>query len=550
MRKLIALVLIVLVTFTGTSYASTTGSLRGSSIEGYITDWSGDSIRIEEYDGTVYLYTYDTNTGFYIDNIPAEAVDFKIGMEVFASVAGSRIVSMEGYSTENPGYIPPGGKVRNGVVQRIDRDQIIIKLPTGDTGTYYVSPAAIVLRKGETVPLSTLYEGDRVRLFFDRVDTAIVSRIQIQGESVTVKDLYKGSLGVVDYVQDIITFYNVQRFENGKWKMVRSSMSIPYSDEAQMYMGGYTIPYFNLKYYRGKEVYMAVKDFFGTDRIERMVLKSQYESAYIDKIGEINWFAGAFELSNQRNITFNEGTIIIKNGRLVDQYAINPKSDAFVVADGRSSALIADVIYIYNEDINNSNIGQNLIYAGRLDQIVQGSAVLKDFFLLDRNSWVSFSGEKELYFDSDTDIFNMEALKEVSPEEFLAGYYAVDEDSDYVSKNKLKDWYAYIYTDGDRISCIALQKNMDSLLRQRISNGIIDSNVDDSLVGWTVSLRNGADWSSRKEKWMARSAAARVNIEKALVIKDGRTVPQEELLPGDRLYIVRDDFLAKVVIVK
>lgn len=550
MKKLIAAILLVFFCFTGTTYADNTGFGKESYVEGYIIRKTEDSIGIEEYDGTTSLLTYDNNTSFSIDNVPVDAVDFRVGMEVIAAVRGSRISSIESYSTENPGYISPGSRVRNGVVQKIDRDKLILKLPTGESVSYFVSPATIALRKGQTVPLSVLYEGDRVRLFFDSVDTSVISRIHIQGESVTVKELYKGKLGVVDYVRDEITFYDLRKFVNGKWETSKGSITLPYSDELKVYSGGYTIPYYNLKYYRGKEVYMAIKDFFGTERIEKMVVKSQYETVYNDKIKEISWFSEALELSNNKNISFNEGTIIVKNGRLVDQYSINSGSDAFIAADGRNTGLVADVVYIYNEDINNSNIGQNLVYAGRLDEIVQGSVVLRDYFLLDMNDWVSFGDEKELYYDSDTEIIDMETGKRVSEEEFLTGHYAVDEDSKYVKDNRLKDWFAYIYADGDRISSIAMQKNVDSLLRQRISNGIVASAYEDPLIGWTVSLMNGAEWSRRNEKWMVRSEPARVNIEKALIIKDGRIISGEELMTGDRLYVVRDDFLGKVIIVK
>lgn len=550
MKKILLILLIIIIAASPVSYASTTGPYLTGFIEGYISGWVGGRIQIEEYDGTVHTLSFVERPAFMIDQRPAGLKDFKVGMEVYAELTGRSISYMDSFSTENPGYIPPGSKVRSGNIQKIGRDQITVKLPTGGTETYFFSSATIVQKKGINVPLNTLYEGDRVRLFFDEADSVMVSRMQIEGDSVIIKDLYRGTLNSAGSFEAVITLGDVDKFENGKWKTVKSSMSIPYSDELPVYIGGQRIPYKNLKYYTGKAVYMAVKNFFGKDRIEKMILRSQYESAYSEKIEEINWFAGAFELSNRRNITFNEGTVIIKNGRLVDQYAINPMSDAFVVADGRGGELMADVIYIYNEDINNSNIGQNYIYAGRLDQIVQDKVVLKDFFLLNKNSWESFSDEKELFYDNDTGIIDLEAGRIISPEEFYSGDYAVDEDTGYARNNRLKDWYAYIYADGDRIAGIMVQKNMDSLLGQRTTNGIAESISVDPLVGWTINLRNGADWSGRKEKWVEKSVSTRINIETAMIIKDGEIVPQDELRPGDRLYIIRDGFEAKVVIVK
>lgn len=535
---------------TTTSYASTTGPYSAGYIEGFVKEWVDGKIRIEEYDGTEHLLSIDPKASFMIDGRNTKPVDFKPGMEVYAVLTGRNITYIEGFSTENPGYIAPGGKMRSGTVQKIDRDQIILKLPTGDLETYFTSSATIAMKKGVNVPLSTLYEGDRVKFYFDEIDTSMISRMQIEGNSVIIKDLYKGKLTLADRYENTITLESAEVYKNGKWELLKSSMSLPYSDDIPVYAGGQKIPYKNLKYYSGKTVYMAIRNFFGSSRIEKMVLKSQYESAYSEKIREINWFTGAFELSNNRNITFNEGTVIIKNGRLVDSYAVSAGSDAFVVTDGRDSEQMADVVYIYNEEINNSNIGQFYLYSGRLDEIVSDRVVLKDFFLLNQNNWESFSEDKEFYYDSETYLYDLEEKEEITPEEFYSEYYAVDESSDYVEDNDLEDWYGYLYTDGDRIACISMQKDMDSLLKQRITNGTVDSISEDSLVGWTIQLKNAADWSGRNEKWMQKKTTLRVNLEKAMIIKDGRMIPQEDINPGDRLYIVRDDFTAKVVIVK
>jgi len=550
MRRIAVVLLLFLVITTTLSYASPTSPYINGYIEGYISGWSDGGIQIEEYDGTMHTLSFSQNPVLLIDQRPVNLQDFKVGMEVYAQLTGRRISYMDSFSTEIPGYIPPGGKVRSGIVQEIDRDQIVVKLATGGTETYFTTPATIVLKKGVNVPLSTLYEGDRVKLYFDEAGSALISRMHIEGDSVVVKDLYRGVLNAADNYNTALILGDVEKLENGGWKSVESSMSIPYTDEVPIYIGGQTVSPRNLKYYTGKVVYMAVSSFFGKTRAEKMVIKSQYESTYSDKIEEINWFTGIFELSNNKNISFNDGTIIIKNGRLVDQYGINPMSDAFIIADGRTGDLAANVIYIYNEDINNSNIGQNYIYAGRLDQILQNKVVMEDFFVINENSWESFDDEKELYYDNDTTIFDLEAGEKISPEKFYAGDYAVDEDTDYAKDNNLKDWYAYMFTDGDRIVGITVKKNMDSLLRQRASNGIIGSISDDPLVGWTVELKNGADWSDRKEKWIAKTVDTSINVEKALIIKDGKVISADELRIGDRLYIIRDGFEAKVVIVK
>ncbi|WP_255547801.1 hypothetical protein [Crassaminicella indica] len=557
MKKIWIIVAMLLLTSV-ISYADINGPYRDGLIEGYVKKVLENQIQIEEYDGTVHLLNLDRKVNFQIDGKNVRLKDFKPGMEVYGELRGRRLKYLEGYSTENLGYIPPGGKVRTGIVKKIDRDQIIIKNLIGKEETYFTSPATVCLKKGENVPLSVLYEGDRVRLYFDEVDTKMISRMSIEGDSILIKNLYRGKLARADQLEDEIVLDKVEVFRNGKWQGFNNSIAIPYSSDLPLYVGGQRLHYKNLKYYRGKTVYMAIKDFFGTDKIEKMVVKSQYEKTYSDKIKRINWYSDTFELANHKNMTFSEGTMVIKNGRLVDKESINPESDAFIVADGRGSNLYADVINIYNEDLNNSNIGQNYIYAGRLSRIFEDKVYLKDFYLLDRHEWESFrtrdeDDEKELFYDNDTIIYDIENKKYILPKEFFAGDYSVDEDTDddeRIKNKHLKDWYGYIYTDGDRITSIMVQKDLDSLRRQRVTTGVIEKAEEDSLVGWTVYLRDAKDYSYRHDKWMAKNTTIRVNLEKAMIVKNGKIINSYELQPGNRLYIVRDDFYGKVVVVK
>lgn len=523
-----------------------------STVDGYIININitESRIELEDYRGYVRVLNIAPGAALLIDDTPAALNDFKVGMEVHAQYLGYTLTRLESWSTENPGYIPPGGKVRTGIVKTIDRNQLILQLATGKEETYFTSPATIVLKNGINVPLNTLYEGDRVKLYFDDKDTSIISRINIQGDSVKIKGLYKGILHSQNPMDNTILLKDVEVFQNGTWRELKNILQIQCSSDVPIYYSGQKISPNNLKYYNGKTVYIAAKDFFGKDVTGQMVIKSIYESTFSEKIEEVNWYASAFELKNKRNIDFSEGTIFVKNNRLVDSFALSPGQDAFVVADGRGAKALASVVYIYNQDINNSNIGQYWLYAGRLDMVVENKVVLTDFFILNQNEWESFDDEKELYFDNDTFIFDLENMERITHEEFITGHYAVDEDSSFRRRQGLRSWYAYAYTDGDRIVAIALKKDMDSLLRQRITLGTIETLEDNALVGKTIILRDARDWSSRNEKWMEKGLPVRMRVEKSLLIKDDKMISWDELKPGDDVYCIRDDFECIFLLVK
>ncbi|WP_341876118.1 hypothetical protein [Defluviitalea saccharophila] len=544
-------VLSILFSTTGV-FADLTTPYRQGFIEGFLMEIGENEVSIEEYDGTLHTLSFDKNPLFAIDTLNASLKDFKAGMEVYATLKNRNISYMEGFSTAAPGYIPEGSKIRTGTIKAIDRNQLIIKLDTGKEETYFTTPATILLKDGKRVSLNTLYVGDRVKLYFDEINTMMVSRIAVQGKSIQVKGLYKGKIAAADVIDEDLTLTDLKLFRNGQWENVSSAKTISYSGDSPIYIGGQEVSPSKLKYYVGNTAYMVVKDFFSSDRVEAMVLKNQYETNYTDTIEEMNWYAQSFELAtNHRNLTFNDGTIVIKNGRLVDIYALGPGMDAFIVGDGRIDGMAANVVYIYNEDMNNSNIGQDYLYEGRIDVVFRDSIILRDFALLNKHEWEGFDDTKELYYDEDTMIYDLEEGKIKTPEEFYFEDYAVDEDSDYADDYDLEDWYAYVYTDGDRINAIMVQKNRDSLLRQRVTNGVIGAVPENhQWTGWRVNIINASDWSPRNGQWMARKDAFNLILEEAMIIKDGKIIQADELKPNDRLYIVRDGLEAKVVIVK
>jgi hypothetical protein len=159
-----------------------------------------------------------------------------------------------------------------------------------------------------------------------------------------------------------------------------------------------------------------------------------------------------------------------------------------VVADGRLGTKTADLVCILGDSLNNSNVGQYQVYFARLNLLTENSVAIQEYFVLNDNCWESFNEDKELFYDQDTSLYDQEEAEFISCDEFLGG--------DYVSADTSDCWYAYLYTDGDRIVAASLQDNSDSLLRQRISMGIIAGLTEDQAVGWKVEMTQAGDWSS------------------------------------------------------
>lgn len=559
MKKLLLIMALIITLLPGTALAAPTTPYSQGYVEGYLLNINNPgadaaantavSLEIESYAGEIYTLALAANATFSLDGILVKITDFRAGMEIYATLKGKSIVSAEGYASANPGYITPGSKVRTGVVTSIEAEQLEIKLPTSEKAVFAFDPGTVMTRAGKAAGIDSLYVGDRVKLYFDTIDSNLVSRIQVEGSSVEISGLYKGTIKLVDSIADTVSLDNVKLLQNGTWVKASLPVKIPY-DRSSLYAAGRLVTPSNLKYYRGKTVYAVSRTVFGQQRLDKMVVLSQYETNYQEKINSINWYTEALEMNNNKNLSFNDGTIIIKSGRLVDKYALNQYDDVIAVADGRGGASMADVVCVLNENLNNSNIGEHYLYAGSLDEITEGQVLLKDFYQVDQNSWVSLSGSKELYYDDDTGIINLETGKTLTGSELMSGNYAVDEASSYVKDNNLADWFAYIYTDGDRITAMGLQQESDSLLSQRITCGSIEKLEEDEQAGWLVSVRDARDWSEHGSRWMLKNNSLRMNLNKAVIYKKGMLVEPGSLTAGDRVFVLRDDFDVKLLLVK
>lgn len=530
----------------GTVLAESVNPFAQGFIEGYLRNISAGTeygagisshiIQVESYDGILYEIEMVPGAALSIDQLPADINAFKISMEIYGELRGNRLISLESYSTANMAYIAPGSKFRTGMIEKIDRNQLQLFLDTGEEMTCYLGLASIVMRNGENVGANTLYEGDRVRIFFDDLDSKIISRIEVEGNSIIIQDIYRAELRYVDSSEDRVSLADIKVLRNGKWADYKESWQLDYNRNKPLYMGKQKVAYQNLKYYCNKDVYIAVSNVLGEDYIEKMVIKGRYESIYSDKIKDINWYTGSLELKNLQNVDFYKGSIIIKNGRLLDQYALNASADVLLVADEYYDQKIASVINVLDTGINNSNIGQYRIYAGEVEHIFKNRLDFAEFYYLESNEWVSFDKEEELYFGTDTAFYDLDLAKEITYEEFC--------------KNEYEDYFIYAFSDGERILAAILKEKNDLLLKQRTSFGIITEINNDATLGWTAKLKDVGDWSKRKEQWILRTNDLSINLGKILIIKENKTITAAELQRGDRLYLIRDNAEVKIVVVK
>lgn len=555
MKRISIIIMIIILTWTATVQGAPNPQEANIDIEGYLMEIQppGEGpamVIIEGYAGNRYQLNLNEATQLFIDALPVALTDLRPGLEVLAAASDGILVSLDAFSTPEPAYILPGSRTIQGLVTQIDRDQIRVRGDNGVDERYAMAPFTIATRNGQSVPLDSLYAGDRVILYFDELDSYVISRMEIEGKSVLVSNLYRGKVQSLNPLIGNLAVGDVEVFKNGDWQAHQALMTVPYQDEVPVYISGSLVPESKLKYYRGKTVYLLARSIMGRETVDRMIVKNESEYSYTGKIAAINWYANEFELSNNLNFYIGDGSIVMRDGRLQDKTALTDQANALILADAWGGRRTANIVYILDDTINPSNFGQRGLIVGQLDLITDDSLWVKDYYTLQDNAWEEVNEEKQLFYDSDCKIYDIESEEWIDPRALVAGDYSVDEDSDYTEDNDLTDWYGYIYIDGDRAIAMTVQPELDSLLSQRVTSGQVAGISEDSLVGWTIDLSDARDWSSYKEQWMPKNSNLKVNVENVLVIKNGQAVTPDRLQTGDRLYLVRDDYNAKFIMVK
>ncbi len=505
---------------------------------------SQTTVLIADYDGNLFEFELSPLAGLLIDQRPARVQDFRPGLEVYGVIQNGMLVSLEGYSVAQPGYLTPGTQTVQGTVKSINRNIIELVQSNGQLVALTTTPATLLQKNGLNLNLNLLYPGDRVKCFLDGLYSNIIARMELEGDAVLIKNVYRGTLQAADRSDDYITLTNTKYLVNGAWQDLQGVTRIPYNSRIPVYVKNQRIPNQNLKYYRDKEVYVAVASRWGRDYIEKMIIKADYEFAYIDRIDQINYGARMFSLLNyKQNIAFHEGTIIVRNGRLVDYDTtgqwknLNPSSDVLVAAEGANGTQSAMLVAVLNEDINHSNIGNHLIYYGELDQIRQYDLDLKNAQYLQGeinggaagNNWQSANSTnavQNLLWNRDTSIYDADSGQLLSAEQFIASNY--------------RGWYAHLYTDGNIILAMVVKKQPSA--QQERYLGTIGQLSSNAITGSGLVMQNSSMWLANSLHWAhSLGNTSLFALQDALIIKENHRITVDDLKAGDRLYVVREN---------
>lgn len=490
------------------------------------------TITIKNAQGQTTTVSIDKYATLSVDTLPTTIEAFKLGMEVEVDVNLGRVKAMRGSTGTAPGKIEQGDRVVTGTVNQIDPNGtfLSIRLDNGQSKTYYLNDQTTI-SKGTTLgDLSMLLEGDRVKLNFAAYNSNSIRSIEVNVQGVKVESLYKGTIQRIEQTANKIIMKNEQKFLDWRWQPNTkagvngySNSSYNYSNKTPIYLGTKLIQPDRLRQYVDHDVYFVTVNRSGKEVIERIIIKEKNERTFYERMTSVNTGSNSIDLQTAGTIRYHAGTIIIRNGRLVDENSLLASGTAFVVTEGSKQSEFANVVHISNDGFQSPNLTNHGIYFGQIQSANSYELTLTNAMLLSTNNYWQTESLPTLSFSNDT----------VAVEDARGSVLTIIPQQDEMKRYAGK--YGYFYIENNQIVAAHII-SPTAPTATMVSAGRIESIIQSYPA--TIRIRNVSQWQNGM--WKTAGNISSMDIEQAMIIKDGKVISAKDLRVNDRLYLLHE----------
>ncbi|WP_318617982.1 hypothetical protein [Sporosarcina sp. YIM B06819] len=490
------------------------------------------TVTIKNEQGQTMTLSIDKYATLSVDSVSTTIDAFKYGMEVEVDVNSRRVKAMRGSTGTAPGKIEHRDKVVIGTVNQLDPNGtfLSIRLDNGQSKTYYLNTQTEISKGTTFVDLSVLYEGDRVKLTFSEYNTNSIRSIDIIVQGIKVESLYKGTIQRIEPTANKVILKDEQKFLDWRWQPNTTlgangynNSSYQYSAKTPIYVGTKLIQADRLRQYANHDVYFVTVNKAGKEVIEKMVIKQKSERTFYEPMTSINTSSNIIGLQKAGAIRYHDGTILIRNGRLVDPNSLLASGTAFVVTEGNKPNQFANVVHISNDGFQSPNLIDHGIYFGRIQTANSYKLTLNNAMLLSKNNYWERESLPTLSFSNDT----------VAVEDSRGSVLTIIPQQDEMKKYAGK--YGYFYVENNQIVAahiLASTAPTAAIVSVGRIEGITQTNPA------IIRIRNVSQWQDGM--WKTAGNISSMNIEQATIIKDGKVISVKDLRVNDRLYLLHE----------
>ena len=498
---------------------------NGEFISFSYTDGKPVSIAILDANDRRVRHNLATDVLYYMNGRNTTASSFKNGLTIRLVKVGNHVTEIHG--VEN--VVTTNNQTINyqvtGIVTKIDPNGMYIEVkPDYDTEKqYYINRNTRFLKNNSVADLSMLYEGDRVKLKMPSQQTSTIVEVEIMNAGILVENIYRGTLKSSDAYRNTITVTNGQAFEN--W-MFGSSVSkelstFNFTNETTIFAGNLPIRKEDLRYYLDKEVYFVTISQFSREIIQKIVILQDNERTYYDNFKSVNTTYNYLALRSIGNMYYHKGSILIRNGRLIEPNSLTSFGTAFLITDGQTRGNYAHVVNVTNDGFNSPNLASHELYFGELAFVDSPNYLLevKNAVALSNNYW-STTDDLILSYSNGTSAnlnYHSQVIRLI-PNMDLWEY---------------ESHYGYFYVKDGHVQALHLLDDSQEK-SSRVLTGTI-STVS-TYAPTTISIKNVSQWLNGG--WIESNAVQNINLAQTLIVKNGKVINANELTTSSRVVLL------------
>jgi len=472
-----------------------------------------------------FNYSDPNSVQVYKNHQRAALEDIEPGDTVFVRIdetgAVSSISSVDNYT------------VRYGKVVSKKLSSITVETDKGIL--QYNTDGVNVIKDGRLSKISQLKDGDRVKLLINEAPNLTrLKEITIESGDKLVANIYKGKFNSYNSLSNQILLSDPWVLRKGVWVKdeVEPMKSLRLGDNFAAYYGGTAQPVKDMnKYLPGAVVYLvSERDYGNNENIVMANFTNDLEVPYNDKV----YTAGTNRFTLQQaltSITYDRGTIVVKDGRLVQGSSVAANDYAYVVAnrDSASGALVAGVVSV--EQRAGTEAVQ--LYRGRITAIdPYKNVTLQSYSRLNGVNWEYANTPITFTLSADTRITDTDGI--VGQGDFISSN----------SADTFRDRTIYILSNGTNAVEISTAPYGNVNVTGELvmaSGGTVDEEGNLVSQPTALELKNCRYYNSSSNIYVS-IADSKVNLlANSLVIKNNVRINPSELKKGDKLRILKKD---------
>ncbi|ORX22970.1 S-layer protein [Thermoanaerobacterium sp. PSU-2] len=510
---------------------STSSSVLSGTIDAV---WQG-SFRLIDDSGNSYIIYYNNNTQLTMNSVDASISDLKYGETVKVTVSGSTATRIDVAYTDlsGNGQVNLGDKQDSGKIADIETNNSQVSITLDNGNTYTANVDMLVEGGSGSLSVGDLKVGEYIKLYFSSISSNTPDEVFLEGDYNKAVAVIRGTISGVSGFNPKIQLKNVQIYRQGQWN-TSSDYSMYSIDGASVYLNGLKIPVSDISKYKGYDAYIMVEDHYGTDTATLVSIQNGFNMSYV---GNISYDGNTLTvtLSDNRQVSVNDGTIILDDGILVPKDQLSKVSQAYIsFARGGGANFIS---------ILDTNAPSGYYYAkGNIITVTSDSITLGNYYYysgndygdesLSNNEWVA-NGDETFYVGDET--------------------YIVDNTGNSPSNVPYSQFLNQKYSGSTYYSAYVVSSNGNAIavnLRPLVSTDRVTKAVLSSINGNVLTLDDVMDWNGLNNNWELNTSLDSIDVTKAVIVKNNKVISVNDLKSGDSLYIVRDGASGIIVTVQ